>query len=994
MNKQDVERLAQWSDPKEVQTKYGPRILRKAAVTERFSEAWKTHKAEIKALGAGFGKTQAGDWELSWWQELSSEVKAQREQSLVDSKAVAADVELPHPEGLDYMPFQKAGIKFALSRTHVLFGDEMGLGKTIQAIGVINADPEIKSVLIICPKSLKLNWQRELERWLVRPSLILIGSTKPDTQLLDCLSRFAALNNEVRLYCSQQSNNVSRTGDEPNILGFGTLDPSVGQQFSFADESAKTGEILNQVAASVGNGDLPSSPARNNPSLPIDNSSDVGKVFDFGGDVHNRSASSVSPESIPSESSKMVSGSSLSDVKGSGNLPHGFPLLQSLEGSKQVDVSYTRGSGHPIIVLILNYDVLSSWQPVTSIITYDAAICDEAHLIKNAKTKRSRIVKAIKARRHLRLTGTPIVNRPVELYNLISDMGEWGSFFSFARRYAQAHNNGYGWDFSGAANLDELQRRLRETIMVRRLKSEVLTELPRKIRQVVLVEAETPAQRAAVRAEQKYEAASDNNLAALRSEAEKAKDQSEELYKQAVDNLNEAFRVRFEEMARLAHDTSMAKVPAVIAHIENALEDNEDKIVIFAHHLDVIAGLKRGLDDRPNIRKMDGGINRSKQPSRNEDVDGQVSMWHGEIGVGLEPEKRIVEGLSSVSPDEARSISDASIPATGAGEGEGEEARDSFRANVGGFGISNALPIAGYSPDMGEQGSSGEYSIYGQDRSIEGVREGQRVGDKLESQRDQEQRDARRARTADLKSSDKIAIITGGSNEAERQDAVDRFQNDPRCRIFIGNITAAGVGITLTASSYVVFAELDWVPGNMSQAEDRCHRIGQTETVLVQHIVLDQSLDARQAKVLIAKQQVIDEGLDKDHPAPVYPERPEPKPEAPKPLKAVQPDLPAEVVEAVHQGLRLLAGMDSDYARELNGIGFNKIDGGFGHKLAELSSLTSGQAAAGLKLIKKYRGQLPEELRQALGIGEKPKKKAKKIPQVPPTIVLMLVAGL
>ena len=55
---------------------------------------------------------------------------------------------------------------------------------------------------------------------------------------------------------------------------------------------------------------------------------------------------------------------------------------------------------------------------------------------------------------------------------------------------------------------------------------------------------------------------------------------------------------------------------------------------------------------------------------------------------------------------------------------------------------------------------------------------------------------------------------------------------------------------------------LDWVPGNMSQAEDRCHRIGQEDSVLVQHLVVDGSIDARMAEALVGKQKVLDKALD------------------------------------------------------------------------------------------------------------------------------------
>lgn len=104
--------------------------------------------------------------------------------------------------------------------------------------------------------------------------------------------------------------------------------------------------------------------------------------------------------------------------------------------------------------------------------------------------------------------------------------------------------------------------------------------------------------------------------------------------------------------------------------------------------------------------------------------------------------------------------------------------------------------------------------------------------------------------------------FSGKENLQQRDQAVRSFQDDPNIMIFVGSITAAGVGITLTASSRVVFAELDWVPGNLSQCEDRCHRIGQRDSVLVQHLVLEGSLDVRIAHRLVDKQRMIDETLN------------------------------------------------------------------------------------------------------------------------------------
>ena len=60
----------------------------------------------------------------------------------------------------------------------------------------------------------------------------------------------------------------------------------------------------------------------------------------------------------------------------------------------------------------------------------------------------------------------------------------------------------------------------------------------------------------------------------------------------------------------------------------------------------------------------------------------------------------------------------------------------------------------------------------------------------------------------------------------------------------------------------MIFVELDWVPGNVTQAEDRCHRIGQREHVLIQHLVVDGSMDANLVKMIIDKQKVADAAMD------------------------------------------------------------------------------------------------------------------------------------
>ena len=100
--------------------------------------------------------------------------------------------------------------------------------------------------------------------------------------------------------------------------------------------------------------------------------------------------------------------------------------------------------------------------------------------------------------------------------------------------------------------------------------------------------------------------------------------------------------------------------------------------------------------------------------------------------------------------------------------------------------------------------------------------------------------------------------LTGETSPTDRQKAIDAFQTDPGVRLFIGNIVAAGTGITLTAASHCIFAELSWVPAELSQCEDRLHRIGTQDSVSVQHLVLEGSLDAMMVKVLLKKQRILD----------------------------------------------------------------------------------------------------------------------------------------
>jgi SWI/SNF-related matrix-associated actin-dependent regulator of chromatin subfamily A-like protein 1 len=104
---------------------------------------------------------------------------------------------------------------------------------------------------------------------------------------------------------------------------------------------------------------------------------------------------------------------------------------------------------------------------------------------------------------------------------------------------------------------------------------------------------------------------------------------------------------------------------------------------------------------------------------------------------------------------------------------------------------------------------------------------------------------------------DQCVTITGSTNLQARRTAADRLQRDDTVRVLAGNLHAAGVGIALTAATHVVFNDLDWVPANHWQAEDRIYRIGQTRSAFVTYLCAERTLDDFVAALLEQKARTI-----------------------------------------------------------------------------------------------------------------------------------------
>ena len=178
----------------------------------------------------------------------------------------------------------------------------------------------------------------------------------------------------------------------------------------------------------------------------------------------------------------------------------------------------------------------------------------------------------------LALSGTAITNRPVELFNTLNMVrpSEYSNFFQYASRYCGAHQNSWGhWDFSGATNVDELHFKLRD-VMIRRLKKEVLAELPDKIRQFVPV----------------HPTASEMS--------EYKRESARWLREYEVHKANGTMPAGFvlNMLTELRHKCGLLKVGATLDWVADYRDITDNKpIIIFTHHKDVGSSLMEGLSD-------------------------------------------------------------------------------------------------------------------------------------------------------------------------------------------------------------------------------------------------------------------------------------------------------------------------------------------------------------------------------------------------------------
>lgn len=135
-------------------------------------------------------------------------------------------------------------------------------------------------------------------------------------------------------------------------------------------------------------------------------------------------------------------------------------------------------------VVIINYDIVPKFLKEILKANFYTIVVDEFTYIKNSRAKRTKCVRAIckKAPTVLLLSGTPMLSRPVELFNGLNiiDPKTWNDYIGYTKMYCSGHQGRWGWDANGASNLDELQKRISK-YFIRRTKDQILKDLPEKI---------------------------------------------------------------------------------------------------------------------------------------------------------------------------------------------------------------------------------------------------------------------------------------------------------------------------------------------------------------------------------------------------------------------------------------------------------------------------------------------------------------------------------
>ncbi|MCI4393309.1 hypothetical protein PGIGA_G00155910 [Pangasianodon gigas] len=228
---------------------------------------------------------------------------------------------------------------------------------------------------------------------------------------------------------------------------------------------------------------------------------------------------------------------------------------------------------------------------------FGVVIVDESHYLKSRNAARTKILVPViqNAKRAILLTGTPALGRPEELFMQIDALypRRFGTWSEYAKKYCNAHYRYFGrrrqWDCRGASHLDELHQRLSE-IMIRRLKAEVLTQLPAKIRQRIPFDLPKEAAKEASSSLEKWES--------LMRSLGSGESENENPFTEVMGLITQMYK-----------QTAIAKAGAVKDYIKMMLETEQLKFLVFAHHLSMLQACTEAvIEAKAGYIRIDGSV--------------------------------------------------------------------------------------------------------------------------------------------------------------------------------------------------------------------------------------------------------------------------------------------------------------------------------------------------------------------------------------------------
>lgn len=287
---------------------------------------------------------------------------------------------------------------------------------------------------------------------------------------------------------------------------------------------------------------------------------------------------------------------------------------------------------HDTDIVIINYDILKKFFNELMKYGWSCLVADESHFIKNHQAIRSKAVKAIAqgVPSVLLLSGTPLINRPIELFNLLNiiDPKAWPNWYQYAVRYAGGKKTRFGFEANGATNLEELKQKI-EKYFLRRTKNQVLAQLPPKVRTEVPMELSGEFQ-------QQYKIAASDLAQYLKR------------YKKETD-ANILKTVQSEKLARinyLRQINSMGKIKIAKELIENFIE-NDEKVLVFSCFNAPLLELQKSFQEKSVMIIGSTDVNERGEIVKNFQENPDIKVFLGGVnsagtGITLTAAKNIV----------------------------------------------------------------------------------------------------------------------------------------------------------------------------------------------------------------------------------------------------------------------------------------------------------------------------------------------------------------